>query len=393
MEHFLNYEGGKIFFTLPPGWNVISNRDSSPPVPMPDTRAEIERALDRSIGSKRIEEVAKPGMTVTLLFDDLQRPTPADLALPAIMNRLNRAGVKDEMMQAVCACGTHPIMAAEQLRSKVGDEVWARLGEGVSCHDAHSSENVIIGRTHRGALVELNPLVTGADLVIGVGECMPHPGAGYGGGYKIVMPGAASFRSVAEHHVTYSQNRNTRVNLLDTNPFWEEIVDAGRLTRLLFKLDLVMNHDGQVIRAFAGDPVAEQREAARFAESLYLVTLPHLADITVTSASPLEIGVQATKALSMAGYCTRSGGTIIWVASQRRAGRILPLLDEVAKPVSANQVHRQFAAGQIPENLKALGLSYAMQVVNFKEMAEKFRVFHVTEGLTAEQVPHDRNVV
>jgi len=83
---------------------------------------------------------------------------------------------------------------------------------------------------------------------------------------------------------------NSKVNLLDGNHFYEDIVDAGRLARLTFKLDLIINEKKEVIRAFAGDPVAEHREASQYAAPLYLIDLPKLADVTIVSAFPLEWG-------------------------------------------------------------------------------------------------------
>jgi nickel-dependent lactate racemase len=234
--------------------------------------------------------------------------------------------------------------------------------------------------------VEINPRVAFSDLIIGVGECMPHPCAGFGGGYKIIMPGVCSYRSVASHHFTWMRHRNSKVNLLDGNSFYEEIVDAGRLSRLAFKIDFIINDKKEVIKAFAGDPLAEHREASHYAASLYLVPLPKLADVTITSAFPLEIGVQATKALTMAGFCTRSGGAIIWVAPQKEAGPIMPLIREMGSPESAGDFHRRLIEGNVPDHLKSFGISYIMQVVYFKEMAEKFTVAHVTEGLTPDQV-------
>jgi nickel-dependent lactate racemase len=59
-------------------------------------------------------------MEVVLLFDDLQRPTPAHLVLPEIMNRLNRAGVPDQRITGVCALGTHHVYTLEEIRTKVG---------------------------------------------------------------------------------------------------------------------------------------------------------------------------------------------------------------------------------------------------------------------------------
>jgi nickel-dependent lactate racemase len=386
MTHYVNYGNEKKDFSLPKGWNLISAEDK-PPVPgVTDPIQEIKRALDHPIGSPKIEELARPGMDVVLLFDDLQRPTPVHLALPEILDRLNRAGIPDERITGICALGTHPTPSMEQLKKKVGDAAFSRLQGHIFAHDPHASDNVIIGKTHRGTLVEINRHVAFADLIIGVGECMPHPIAGYGGGYKIIMPGVCSYRSVAEHHFSWMRHRNSKVNLLDGNSFFEEIVDAGRLARLSFKLDFIVNEKKEVIRAFAGDPLAEHREASNYSTSLYLIPLSKLADVTIISAFPLEVGVQATKSLIMAGFCTRSGGAIIWVAPQKEAGPIMPLIKEMGSPESAGNFHRRLILGDVPEHLRSFGISYIMQVVYFKELAEKFTVAHVTEGLSPEQV-------
>jgi nickel-dependent lactate racemase len=383
---FVNYGQEKMHFTLPKGWNLISSEDKPPIAGVSDPLQEIKRALDHPIGSPRIEELARPGMEVVLLFDDLQRPTPAHLALPEILNRLNRAGIPDERICAICALGTHPIPTLEQLEKKAGKEILSRLQGRVFSHDPHASDNVIIGKTHRGTLVEINRRVAFSDLIIGVGECMPHPTAGYGGGCKIIMPGVCSYRSVADHHFTWMRHRGSKVNVMDGNSFYEEIVDAGGLSRLSFKLDFIINDRKEIIRAFAGGPVREHQEASKHAASLYLIPLPKLSDVTITGAFPLEIGVQATKALSMAGFCTRSGGTIIWVAPQKEAGPILPLIKEMGSPESAGDFHRRLIEGDVPHHLRSFGISYIMQVVYFKELSEKYDVFHVTEGLSPDQV-------
>jgi nickel-dependent lactate racemase len=386
MNGYVNYEREKLSFSLPKGWNLISAVDK-PPVPgVADPIAEIRRALDHPIGSPKLEDLARPGMEVVLLFDDLQRPTPVHLAMPEILDRLNRAGIPDERITGICALGTHPIPTIEQLKKKVGNQVFSRLQGRIFAHNPHASDNAIIGRTHRGTLVEVNRYVAFADLIIGVGECMPHPVAGFGGGFKIVMPGVCSYRSVASHHFTWMRHRSSRVNVLEGNSFFEEIVDAGRLSRMPFKLDFIINDKKEVIKAFAGDPVAEHREASNYAASLYLVPLQKLADVTITSAFPLEVGVQATKALTMAGFCTRSGGAIVWVAPQKEAGSILPLVKEMGSDESAGDFHRRLIEGNIPDHLKSFGISYIMQVVYFKELSEKFSVFHVTDGLSPEQV-------
>ncbi len=386
MKSYVNYERKKIDFSLPKGWNLISNQDKPPIAGVSNPLQEIKRALDNPIGSAKIEEIARPGMEVVILFDDLQRPTPAHLALPEILDRLNKAGIPDDRISAICAMGTHPIPTMEQLENKVGKKVFSRLQGRINPHNPHASDNVIIGKTRRGTLVEVNRRVAFADLIMGVGECMPHPIAGFGGGCKIVMPGVCSYRSVADHHFTWMRHRNSRVNLTDGNFFYEEIVDAGRLSRLAFKLDFIINEKKEIVRAFAGDPVEEHREASNYAASLYSVPMPKLADVTITSAFPMEVGVQSTKSLVMAGFCTRSNGAIIWVAPQKEAGPIMPLIKEMGSLESAGDFHRRLIEGNVPDHLRSFGISYIMQVVYFKELAEKFDVIHVTEGLSPEEV-------
>ena len=386
MNSYVNYGQEKMYFTLPKGWNLISSEDKPPIAGVLDPLQEIKRALDHPIGSPKIEDLARPGMEVVLLFDDLQRSTPVHLALPEILDRLNKAGIPDGQISAICAVGTHAIPTLEQLENKVGKKTFSRLLGRIYPHDPHASDNVIIGKTHRGTLVEVNRHVAFSDLIIGVGECMPHPIAGFGGGYKIIMPGVCSYRSVADHHFTWMRHRNSRVNLMDGNFFYEEIVDAGHLLRLAFKLDFIINEKKEIIRAFAGDPVKEHREASKYAASLYSIPLPKLADVTITSAFPLEVGVQATKALTTAGFCTRSKGAIIWAAPQKEAGPILPLIREMGSSESAGDFHRRLIKGDVPDHLRSFGISYIMQVVYFKELAEKFTVLHVTEGLSPDQV-------
>jgi len=111
-----------------------------------------------------------------------------------------------------------------------------------------------------------------------------------------------------------------------------------------------------------------------------------MADVTITAAYPMEMGVQSTKSLAMAQFCTRSGGVIIWVAPQKQAGPIMPLIKEISSAETATEAHRRLSRGDVPDHLKSFGISYIMQVVVFKELAEKFGIIHVSEGLSDEQV-------
>lgn len=348
--------------------------------PLADPREELAKALDRPLGAPPLEELARPGMTVALLFDDPERQTPAALAIPVLLDRLNRAGVRDEALWAICAVGTHRFPTAEALRKKLGQEAYQRLQGRVLVHDPHSHENVLIGTTSRGTKVEVNPMVASADLVIGVGQCAPHPCAGYSGGYKIVMPGVASWRTVADHHFTWMRHYRSRIGTVEGNGFHGEIGEVGRLARLAFKVDLVLDGRGQVLGVFAGDPTEVQRKAAELLDHLYGVKVEEPLDLTIISAYPMEEGVQATKVLLVAKAITRSQGAILWVSPQSDPEALEVLAREKDRFDSATAAHRRLL-DDMPPRLKDLSVSYVMQLVFFKELAEDFRVFHVTEGV------------
>ena len=358
MDYYLNYDGDKINFSLPSEWNVLSSKDCAQAPVVKDVAGEIERSLDNPIGIASLETLARPGMKIVVLFDDMQRATPANLAIPAILNRLNKAGVGDERISAVCARGTHPKPTDEQIEKKVGKEVIKRLHGRISIHDAQSSENVLVGRTLRGTAVAINKNVAEADIVIGIGTCIPHPYSGYGGGCKIFMPGVCSYDTISAHHYTWLRNKDSQLNKLEGNPWYDETVEMARLGGLTYKLDFLLNETNQVIGAFFGDPVEAHREGANHATSLYLVNLPKQADVVITSASPLEIGVQATKALLNARLAVRAGGTIVWVASQKQAGPLMALIEQMAAAKSANDYHQRLLRGDIPESIRAFGISF-----------------------------------
>jgi nickel-dependent lactate racemase len=200
------------------------------------------------------------------------------------------------------------------------------------------------------------------------------------------MPGVCSYNTISAHHYSWLRNKDSQLNKLEGNPWYEESVEMARMGGLTYKLDFLLNENNQVIRAFFGDPVSAHRQGADHANSLYLVRLPKPADVVITSASPLEIGVQATKALLNARLAVKAGGVIIWVAAQKQAGPLMSLIEQMAAAKSANEYHRRLLQGDIPEAIRPFGISFFMLGVPFKELSEKYRVIHVTEGLTKEQV-------
>ena len=77
MDYYLNYSGNRLNFTVPSEWTVLGSSDCAEAPVIENVAREIERALDNPIGIAPLETFARPGMKVTVLFDDTQRATPA----------------------------------------------------------------------------------------------------------------------------------------------------------------------------------------------------------------------------------------------------------------------------------------------------------------------------
>ena len=387
MEAHVYYDGKKIDFEIPSGWNLIYGRELNPVQIAPDPVEEVKRSLDHPIGSERIEDLASRASRAVIVFDDLTRPTPTHFAFPEVLNRLNRGGVPDHRITAVCATGTHQAPDEAGLRKKLGPEAYQRLYPRVHNHDAESRENVLLGRTSRGTPVEINPHVAEADLTLGIGSCFPHNWAGFGGGSKIVMPGICGFQSIAIHHLTWIRNMNTHTGVVEGNLFYEECNEIARLVGFKYKIDFLLNFKGEVIKVFSGDVVEEHAEAGKECARITAVDIPHRADVTISAAYPLELGNQSIKSLTSAASVTKSGGHIVWVAPQRDRDQLLPLVHEVSLERTANEYHRQLIEGKYPERLKPMGLSFMCTVLEIKRYRDRFsRIIHVTEGLDRSHV-------
>jgi len=72
---FLFHRGdGYVRHRLPIGTKVIY--PNAPLDPLPDRRAAIEHAIDHPLGTDPLDAHLRPGMKVTIAFDDVSLPLP-----------------------------------------------------------------------------------------------------------------------------------------------------------------------------------------------------------------------------------------------------------------------------------------------------------------------------
>jgi nickel-dependent lactate racemase len=280
-----------------------------------DPRVEVERALNEPIGTKRLSEIAKAGDKAAIVVDDATRATPSYLMVSPILDELNKAGVKDEDTTVIFGCGTHRPVTPEEMKTLVGEKTLERV-KTIS-HDCHAKDLVYVGKTKTlGTKVYVNNVFAEADIKVLTGDVGLHYYAGYGGGRKSVLPAISGIGAIQRNHAAILHLK-ARTGILEGNPVHEDMVEAARLAKPDFILNIVTNSKSKLVRAFAGDLEKAHVEGVRLVDEMYKVPIERRAKIVVVSPGghPFDIDLyQAYKGVDCALKAVKKGGVIIWVA-------------------------------------------------------------------------------
>jgi nickel-dependent lactate racemase len=279
-----------------------------------DPRAEIERALSEPLGTKRLSEIAKAGDKVVLVVDDATRATPSYLMVPPVLDELNRAGVEDEDVTIIFGCGSHRAVKPEEMEKLLGEEVLTRV-KAIS-HDYKSRDHVFLGKTSFGTKVYVNKVFAEADVKVLTGDVGLHYYAGYGGGRKSVLPAVSGAETIQRNHAMLLHSK-ARTGILEGNPVHEDMVEAAKLAKVDFILNIVMNSKQELVRAFAGDLEQAFYEGVKLVDEMYKVPIKRRADIVVVSSGghPHDINLfQAYKGVDNALEAVKRGGVIVLAA-------------------------------------------------------------------------------
>lgn len=282
---------------------------------VPDAEAEIKRALNDPIGAKKLSEIAGPDSRVAIVVDDATRRTPSHLMVPPILKELEGAGVKLENVTVIFGCGTHRPVSNEEAVIILGEDTVKRV-KTIS-HDCRAPDLVYIGTTAKhGTKVYVNKVFAEADVKILTGDVCFHYYAGYGGGRKSVLPGVSGEDTISANH-SMILHPNARTGVLDGNPVHEDMVEAAKLAKVDFILNIVTNSRNEVVRAFAGDLEGAFYEGVKAVDEMYRVPVDRRADIVVVSPGgyPSDLNLfQAYKGIDSALNVVKRGGVIILVA-------------------------------------------------------------------------------
>ena len=291
---------------------VIQPNEKSP---APDPRTEMERALNNPIGTEPLNQMVKPSNTVAIVVDDVTRATPTHLILPPLINQLNKAGVQAENITIIFANGSHRPVTPAEMKGLIGEQILNEIK--TINHDSKNSDLVFLGRTRTfGTNVYVNRVFAEADVKILTGDIGLHYYAGYGGGRKSVLPGISGAETIQRNHSNLLHPK-ARTGILEENPVHQDMVEAAKLAKADFILNVVTNSKQEIVQAFAGDMEQAFNEGVKTVDEMYKVSIEQRADIVVVSSGgyPLDMNLyQAYKGVDNALHAAKRNGVIVLVA-------------------------------------------------------------------------------
>jgi nickel-dependent lactate racemase len=351
-------------------------------------------------GCAPLRQLARPGDRVCLVFTDATRACPDALLVPALLEELHAAGVRDEDITLLCATGLHrPSTSAEKV-AKLGASILERYR--VVDHAAlDSTQLAYLGTTASGASIWINRLVIEADLVIATGVVEPHLYAGYSGGPKTVAVGAAGEPTIAyTHSIQLTDHPNTRLGCVEENPFHQTLREIAHRARLRFILNVLLDGQERILAVRAGDPEPAFRALVALARELYEVPVDRQYDLVITGVGhPKDANLyQATRA---ATYVFRApkpvlkpGGCIIVPApcpegvglgsGERRFYEIMRSADDMAT-LLAELRRIGYPAGAQRAYFLAQVLRYHRVIIVGAENPDVVRHLHMTPARTMEE--------
>jgi lactate racemase len=274
------YSKTSIEFGVPPTMQVTVVT-SRPVEPLRNVPQAIKAALAQPTGSPPLREIARPGDRACIVFTDSTRACPDHLLVPALLEELERAGIRDEDITLLCATGLHRPSTREEKIAKLGEGILARY-KVIDNEPQDPAALVDLGMTPGGVPVQVHRAAIEADLLVATGIVEPHQYAGYSGGSKTLAVGAAGEALIAHTHgPAFVDHPGTRLGSIDGNPFHEAVIEAARRAGLRFILNVVLDDAKRILQVAAGDPELAFQELVSFARSIYEAPIPHQFDIAI----------------------------------------------------------------------------------------------------------------
>jgi nickel-dependent lactate racemase len=319
MKTWVAFGKSGLALELPEGfrYQVLEARSA---VPLPDSGAAIERALDSPLAGPPLVQLAKGKTSAAISVCDITRPAPNRAVLPPLLARLAAAGIARERITILIATGLHRPATETEIREICGERVAGEY-RVVNHHARELAEHRYLGDTASGTPVFIDQRFLSADLHITLGFIEPHLMLGFSGGRKMIAPGLAAEETIKVLHSSkFMRDSRAVEGSVEENPLHRELLEIARMARHDFLVDAALARGTghpPIAALFAGEPVAAHRQGMDFVSQVMLETLEEPVDAVITTAAgyPLDLTFyQAIKGITAASHIVKPGGKILLLA-------------------------------------------------------------------------------
>ena len=289
--------GDSFEMTFPESWEVmVANMRGGPDI----GDEGIRQAFARPIGTPPLRELARGRRDAAILIDDLTRPTPSYRIVPYILEELAAAGIGDGRVRIVCALASHRAMTRQDLIKKLGQDLVERLY--VTNHNAHDNLE-FYGLSSEGVPIWVNRDLARADVKIAAGMIMPR-GPFFGGGAKLLLPGACGWHTIYADHAYCPAER-----------FRQHAAQVARMVGLAFIANPLLNMEGGIMAMVTGDPEEAYWHGAEIGKTLYGTAIPEGMDVVICNAWPkdseaTQSGMSLVPVRATSHKLLKEGGTL-----------------------------------------------------------------------------------
>lgn len=283
---------------------------------------EIGERLDNPIDSPTIEEIIQPGETVLIVVPDATRQTASGQIVNLLVRRLIANGAMPFDIRIIFATGIHR-RVTEAERQLILTPFIAQRIKTLDHNPRDLAQIVRLGETKSGTPIELNRALVEHDHTIIVGGISFHYFAGFTGGRKLICPGLASTRTIAETHrlafdcESKSRRAGVGAGLLTGNAVHEAFMEVVENLPPSFAVNTIVNDAGEAVDSFCGNWIGSHRAACESYAAQHTIEISEKRDLVIVSCGgfPHDINlIQAHKALDTAANACNDGGAIIFLA-------------------------------------------------------------------------------
>jgi len=307
---------GKNTVTLDLPDNATIYTSSYPEITQPPG-ALISEALSNPIGAPPLKAALKQRRDgeVVIVVSDITRPIPYATILPVLLQQIESAGVGRDSIVILVATGMHRPSTSAEHREMFGEGVVRNYT--IVDHQADDADSLVElpGTSWSGNKAQLNARYVNAGFRIITGLVEPHFMAGFSGGRKAVCPGLASLATVCRFHgYDFLADPRACNGVLEDNPCHCESLSVAKLAGVEFSLNVVLNDDRKVVRAYAGELEAAHGAACDFVRHCACPQIDTPADVVLTSCGgyPLDTTFyQCVKGMVSCLPAVKPGGVLI----------------------------------------------------------------------------------